>query len=46
MMKKTRLSGVALVLLVLAAFHFRASATNEEIASKTCVHILVGMFMW
>ena len=41
-MKKT--SVVALVLLVLAASHFRASSANEEIAGKPCVGVYAGMF--
>ena len=36
-MKKT--SVVALVLLVLAASHFRVSSANMEIASKSCEHV-------
>ena len=39
MMGKT--SVVTLVLLVLAASHFRASSGNEEIASKLCVCVFM-----
>ena len=41
-MKKT--SCVALALLVVAAFHFRATSANKEIASKLCACIIIGMF--
>ena len=34
-------SAVALALLVLAAFHFRASLANEEITSKSWVCVLL-----